>query len=100
MRTHNDVQWYHRRLVPQWFVFSAWSLFYGRLIVHPAMLYMLEIIQLTAYIKHFWKRDKSLLKFLVLLCFTIDTICTIAIFSWVVMVCYQLSNQTHADALF
>ena len=63
------------------------------------MLYMLEIIQLTAYIKHFWQRDKGLLKFLVVLCFAIDTVCTIAIFSWVAMVCYKLSNQSHADAL-
>lgn len=50
------------------------------------MLYMLEIIQLVRYCRSYWKRDKWHLKLVVILCFIIDTICTIAICAWVFMV--------------
>jgi hypothetical protein len=57
------------------------------LIIFPAaMLYMLEITQLVSYFQHFGKRDKLLLKVLVILCFMIDTLCTIAICGWVFLV--------------
>lgn len=42
-------------------------------------------MQLTSYIKHFWKRDKLLIKVVVISCFLIDTVCTIAVFSWALM---------------
>jgi len=54
-----------------------------------AMLYMLEIVQLTYYIKHSWKRgkdskgDKLPIRCIVIICFIVDTLCTIAICSWV-----------------
>lgn len=54
------------------------------------MLYMLEIVQLTSYIKHFWRKDKFVIKSVVILCFIVDTLCTIAIFSWVMLVCYAI----------
>lgn len=43
---------------------------------------MLEVFQLVSYLRHYWKRDGYLIKGVVLLCFVIDTICTIAIFAW------------------
>lgn len=50
-----------------------------------AMMYTLEVIQLVSYIKYFWKKDRLPIRILVILCFLIDTLCTIAIFSWVLM---------------
>lgn len=55
-----------------------------------AMVYTLEIMQLTSYIKHFWRRDKLSIKILVVLCFLIDTVCTIAVCAW-----SMLSTVTH-----
>lgn len=52
------------------------------------MLYTLEIVQLYTYIRHFWTRDKPLLRFTVILCVVIDTICTVALLSWVILVRY------------
>lgn len=50
-----------------------------------AMVYTLEIVQLASYIKHFWKRDKLPIKILVISCFLIDTLCTIAVFAWILL---------------
>lgn len=63
-----------------------------------AMVYTLEIIQLVSYIKHFWKKDRLLTKIIVLACFFIDTICTIAIFSWVLM--YSVVHWGDQEYLF
>jgi hypothetical protein len=73
-----------------WWILAQWSVLRTRelcLIVRPAaMLYMLEITQLVYYFRHFHKRDGFLLKGLVILCFLIDTLCTIAICGWVFLV--------------
>lgn len=49
-----------------------------------AIVYMLEIVQLASYIKHFWKKDRLPIRILVVLCFLIDTLCTIAVCAWIV----------------
>ncbi|KAG8773553.1 hypothetical protein FRB91_004096 [Serendipita sp. 411] len=49
------------------------------------MLYMLEIVLLFFYVRDYWPRDKVILKALVLTCFLVDTVCTIALCSWVFM---------------
>lgn len=58
----------------------------GSLTDPTAMLYILEVLQLISYIKHYWRRDRMLIKAVVIICFLADTLCTVSILVWVMMV--------------